>query len=705
MAKTSMQQNNLLNPQQQKAVATLNQYVLILAGAGSGKTHTITSRIVYLINQLNISPQNILAVTFTNKAANEMAERVADKTAAAIKPPLIKTFHSFGAYFLRQFAFAAGRKNNFVIYDEDDSKKILAPILKEKGYPRSELKAIKNWIKQYKQKDEKIDLTNSRDIAYSEMAKIYNQMLLDNNSFDFEDLLLEPLKILKNYPEIAEPFCKRFQYILVDEYQDTNHTQFELLKQICRQNTQLMVVGDEDQSIYRFRGADIQIILQFAQYFPDSEIIRLEQNYRSTPQILHLANQVIKNNQERIGKNLFSQNQQGKNAAVIDALDEREEAAKILYYIDQQQLPYDHTAILFRTNNQSRTFEQLLNQAGIPYIVYGSIGFFDREEIRDTLLLLKWLINPQDKVAFQRFANKPARGLGDKSLEKFFLTAGNYENDLYLALQDILQLTTVPKKAREALFNLSKIFSERDTLLENSSLYEIINHYLIELGLWDYYQKKDSETGTDKIANIKEYLGTIEHLEPGKEQIIQYLEEVSLTAGLNDKKDLSRGIKLMTVHNSKGLEFDHVIIAGLEDGLFPHQNSVVENGSEEEERRLFYVAITRARKTLCFSYCRRRNLFGSWSDSMPSSFFQELDKEYLDLHLLENNIFIKPTDENNPYTNFFFLKKGDKVRHSQYGTGIIMDIKKKHNKHLAMIDFYDYSLKELIIEFSDVEKL
>ncbi len=681
-----------LNVQQKEAVKIDKKHVLILAGAGTGKTKAITTRIIYLINNEKINPGNILAVTFTNKAANEMKERVLKYIKGS--DVTIKTFHSFGAYILRREAFAIGRNKYFQIYDSADSKKALKEVLKKFDFAKSEFGRIQKWIQEYKQQIEIYSNMKYFSDIYKEIYNAYNKYLQDSNSFDFEDLILQPIKIFSKYPDILSKYQSRFKYILVDEYQDTNKSQFELLKFLAGKDNKVMVVGDEDQSIYKFRGADISNILNFEKDFVNAKIIRLEQNYRSTTNILNTANSIIENNTSRLGKKLFTNKLEGNKIILFEAYNEIIEVEKILELIKNNNMNLNNIAILYRTNNQSRPFEQVFNKQNIPYIIIGAIRFFEREEIKDAISILKWLINPKDKIAFGRFVNKPIRGIGKKSLSLFFTESENF-NDLFDALQNISKIKTISKRAGKALSELGKNLKEKNKHLKEKPIDELIYYYLEKLGLLEYFKEKDDKDGTEKIKNITEFIKTIEHRGKGEKVILSYLEEVSLSPTETDENHDNK-IKLMTIHNAKGLEFDNVFIAGVEQGLFPHSNSLESDEEYEEERRLFYVAITRAKKNLIISYCSNRNIFGWENKQEPSDFIQELPIDLLELKFLNKNV-------TNRITPVYL--EGDIVRHKEYGKGEIIRIKKSNGKHLAKIDFWDYSFMELILEYTKLEKV
>ncbi len=682
-----------LNESQKIACTTNEKHVLILAGAGTGKTRTLISRIIYLVKNKNINPFNILAVTFTNKACNEMKNRISRYFNNNIEIT-IRTFHSFGVYILRNEAFMSERNKYFQIYDTDDSKKAIIEVLKKFGINKSMADKIYRWIQNYKQNLEKDSMTNFQNEEYFNIYKEYNEFLKKSNSFDFEDLILEPIKIFKKFPEILKKYQNKFSYILVDEYQDTNHSQFELLKLLNTENNFLMVVGDEDQSIYKFRGADINNILNFEKDYSNVRIIRLEQNYRSTSNILNTANVLILNNNLRIGKTLYSQNEKGSKIKIFESANETEEALNVMDYINTNNFIYNETVILYRTNNQSRPFEQIFNKYKIPHRIIGSIRFFEREEIKDFLSILKWLINPGDRIAFERFVNKPARGIGEKALNLFYLEAVNYI-DLFNALQNIERMKSLTAKQKETFLLLLEIFKDKDKFLNEKAVDKLGLYFFERLNLWEYYKNYDSTHDTDKINNLIEFLKSLEFKGKGIDVIVSVLEETSLTQPEDSIDENNNKIKLMTVHNAKGLEFENVFIAGAEENLFPHINSCDDESDFEEERRLFYVALTRAKKNIFISFCRERNIFGRFEQMNPSVFIEELPKDLLELNLLNKNV----------NSNIDFFQEGDIVKHKDYGKGKIIRIEKSSGKHLAKIDFWDYAFLELILEYTKLEKI
>lgn len=679
-----------LNEQQNLAVTTNSKHVLILAGAGSGKTKTITQRYIYLIKELGVHPSSILALTFTNKAVKEMKERIFLEIGDD-KSLFIKTFHSFGALFLRREYYYSGRAVNFQIYDTDDSKKVVGDVLKKNGYQKGQATAYLKDIREYKQ-----DLASGNFESFmpdfSEIFGQYQEELKLCNAFDFEDLIVEPIKILTEYEEIRYKYRHSFQYLLIDEYQDTNSAQYRLLSLLTDDHTSIMAVGDEDQSIYKFRGADVGIILNFTNDYKNSEIIKLEENYRSTEQILNLANSIISNNQNRIGKRLFSRIKSGDKPVILECNSDFEEAHKIASEIISKKYRFTEAVILVRTNNQTRVFEQVFQQYGIPLRVVGSVSFFQREEIKDVISLIRWFSNSKDRVAFERFVNKPPRGIGAKSLEKFYNHLKDYDGRIDDALRDVGQFSDIPLKARKNLFELASIFDCLSTDIESNPLYDNVVKYLDTTGLHNYYEKRDEEEMRTRLENINEYVLSLKDVPSGKDALYQYLEENALVNLIDENNEGKEAVTIMTVHNAKGLEFDNVFVAGLESGIFPHSRSDSDIEELEEERRLFYVAVTRARHNLYLTYAKQRNLFGRTMDSYPSMFLHEIEPDH-----------IKSDDKTDINRGNAGFKIGDIVKDRNYGKGKVKKIVKKSGKHIAQIDFFEYGMLELVVEFSKLE--
>lgn len=682
-----------LNPRQLDAVLSESKHLLILAGAGSGKTKTITTRIAHLLQNENVHPGQILALTFTNKAAREMKERVF--SFAGNHPGLVlKTFHSFGAMFLRRHAECADRKDNFVIYDDHDSNHLLDLTAAKFNVQKSDLKAVKKWVKRYKQTLE-AESELPEEPKFLDVYNEYNKSLINYNAFDFEDLILQCVRILENNEKLLNYYRNRYLHVLVDEYQDTNISQECFLSLLCGKDTSLVVVGDEDQSIYRFRGADVEQILNFPEKYPDTQIVRLEENYRSTANILNAANAVISNNTLRLGKTLFSTKGDGSKVRIVKNDDENEEGDYIVKEIKSCGYIYKETAVLVRINAQTRAVEESLRRGRIPYVVIGSLSFYEREEVKDVLLLLRWFSNTFDALAFSRFVNKPARGIGRKSLDTFLNFADRqYAGDIYKALNNVA-LSGLKGKTLAVFQDLAAIFLDFDKQFSSGKVQEVFSGYIDKLGIIEYYLNIDKCDGTDRVDNIKEFVNGLAEVRPGLENITAFLEENALISQ-SDRIDDEDSVKIMTVHHAKGLEFENVFISGLEQDLFPHATSVMEYFDDEEERRLFYVAITRAKKELYLCYTKSRFLHGHRCTNPPSSFLAEIPDELSEL--------IK-SDKNDTTSGFFpEFTAGKMVRHRDYGCGKILNVRTVGKYCLATVDFFDYSQAEVILNY-EVKKM
>lgn len=680
-----------LNERQYEAVFSDEKYILITAGAGTGKTRTIVARIIRLIEKKGVRPDNIVALTFTNKAAKEMKDRV-DSYFGDNIGVTIKTFHSFGSYILRNSAGFCGRTKQFNIYDDDDSFKTLKSIVNEDEYKDMIPYEVKKDIARYKQSVETEMITG---YDFHDIYDAYNSALKESNAFDFEDLILKCVDLLRSNPVEKNKYSRRFRYILADEYQDTNSSQFELLKALCGADTNATVVGDEDQSIYKFRGATIENILNFQKEFDPVKIIKLEENYRSTKQILDMANSVIKNNTGRIDKTLFSRSI-GDKPVLSEYEDEYEEASRICSTIIDKALSLKDTAVLYRTNFQSRIFETVLRRNRIPHIVFGAQPYFQKEEIKDVIAILKWLFNPKDKIAFERFVNKPTRGIGKKGLQKFYALSNKFDNNLLETLKNIDKFAKEIKKPDSFLF-LKNIFEKSPAVVDNKLIDNDVSSIITDLGLVDYYKNLDKNDGGERIYNINDLLIYLAKYEG---DVTELLEEISLDANKAGEQT-QNALTLSTVHNAKGLEYENVFVAGVEEDTFPHKNSIGEYGEEDdvdEERRLFYVALTRAKKRLFVSYCSKRNIFGMTKVCRTSRFLSEIEESLFD-EIRRDNCPAEQYDE----PEFRGIRKGMIVRHKDYGSGKIVNILKKSDKHLATIDFYDYSIMELILEFTKLE--
>ena len=616
-----------LNDQQKKAVLECTDPLLVLAGAGSGKTRVITTKIAYLIKDLNCNPRSILAVTFTNKAAAEMKDRVLS-IAEGSDDVMVKTFHSFGAWLLRRNAAQLALSDSFTIYDDEDSLTLLHSIFTK--YKRVELKPYVRSISKAKdyclRPDDDLSVI-SRDPKFPEMYEAYDKKLRGIGNADFGDLISRSVELLKKNPSVRQRIQNRFRAILVDEYQDSNVAQFQLLQQLYGEGSFLCVVGDDDQSIYRFRGAELMNILTFPDKFPNTRVIKLEENYRSDGNILKIAEKVVSNNLGRHGKTLWTKKTDGEKGRLVFFEDQFAEARFCADLVDSDS-NYDGTAILYRTNAQSAAFETVFMRMGIPYKIVGALRFYDREEVKDALAILALVLNPADEVAFRRIINKPARGIGEVSLEKILKEAENEYGNCPAGLRNSLKV--LRGKAKQGAEDFLFWYTAALENLEKTDLAELTQTALKDSGILEYHRQQDQIALTQKVNNLEELVNATSVYPPGRVGLSLFLESLELDPTRLGKQDPSDkpGVTLITMHNTKGLEFDRVIISGMEEGLFPGRANETDDDIEEE-RRIFYVSITRARHLLYFTACRKRSIWGRSSYQMPSRFLRELPMEYV----------------------------------------------------------------------------
>ncbi len=681
---------NQLNASQKQAVTTIEGALLILAGAGSGKTKTITTRLAYLIDEVGIPPSNTLTLTFTNKAANEMQKRALNMLEKSTShPPLLCTFHKFGLLFLKFYIPLLGRKINFILADSDDSKKII----KELNCDLAPLPLVISEVSRYKnsQISPQEALKNAHNELYKHIAKVYlnyQETLLQNNMVDFDDLLLLPIEILKSNPNVATEISQRYQYIMVDEYQDTNDLQYQLLKYLCTTHSNICVVGDDDQSIYSWRGANIQNILNFSQHFKGAKTIKLEENYRSSKSILNAANHLISNNKERLGKTLKSNLGEGKPIEVLHSNDEQEEArnlSKIIKKLLQNGINPKDIAILFRLNALSRSLEEGFNRERIPYVLVGTIRFYERSEIKDVISYFRILTNINDDFSLFRIINKPKRGLGKTTLEKLkslsqIRHCSIYELFTKQSPQSLQQ--TISKKAYNTIWEFFKTIEELQESQSQSSL-KFLDDFEEKIGLCKALSQNSEEV--DRVSNIEEFYGLYrEYVKQNPlMELESFLNELALrsdqedTELRNEQKGVE-GISCMSVHSSKGLEFDYVFIIGLEEGFFPMAR---EDTNIQEERRLGYVALTRAKKELYLSYVDSRFYRGNRASLLPSRFLAESK-------ILAKENFSHPSTTNlSKGADEIGFQKGDCVMHKIFGAGRGIEVTKSGQEVKLKINF------------------
>lgn len=710
-----------LNPEQHIAVEHTSGPLLVLAGAGSGKTRVITNRILRLLEK-GFSANQILAVTFTNKAAAEMRERVAHQTS---NPPLICTFHSLGVRILRESIEHLGYQKNFVIYDEEDAIKILKNCLKELNVDEKAAspKAFKHIISQAKnQLKEPVADSNSivGQIA-PQVFKLYQEKLFESSAVDFDDLLFLPVRLFKECPEVLKTYQKRWQHLLVDEYQDTNHAQYELASLLVADHHNFFVVGDPDQSIYTWRGANIQNILNFEKDWGKAKIIRLEQNYRSTCNILEAANHLIENNENRFKKNLWSNLGEGEKIYIYQAHSERDEATfiidRLLQVKRKNQINFKDMVIFYRTNAQSRPFEDELLRRNIAYDMVGGMSFYQRREIKDVLAYLRLIENPADIVSFLRAINLPKRGLGEATLAKLISFANENHWPIFATCQKVVdnrQLLHLTPKQYEGLQDFINLIASLKKLSTQVPLHELVYQTIQQSGYLNFI-KLEPDTLEDRKANIDELVGKAiewEDLNPNV-TLSDFLADLTLNTTQNEKESSDK-LVLMSLHNGKGLEFHTVFIAGMEETLFPHINCIDSADGIEEERRLCYVGMTRAKRALYLTYTLNRFIWGAARGMRPSRFLREIPPQYVQkvsANSYEPSYSSKPSMVTKrpleiPSEKSSEFNAGDVVMHYDFGVGKILKVKESSLGVTYEISFQnDGSTKTLLGKYAKLNKL
>lgn len=703
-----------LNDKQREAASQIDGSILILAGAGSGKTRTITYRIAHMIENVGISPYSILAVTFTNKAAKEMRERVEELVGGIAKACTISTFHSFGMRLLRMYGKEVGYNSNFTIYDTDDQKRIVKAILKGQNLSINGVKLTErdlvSMISKIKEQIKTLDEYSVMNKQIVEVYDKYNRALLESNAMDFSDILLNTYKLLQK-PEILEKVQNKYKYIMIDEYQDTNNLQYKIIDLIARKSSNLCVVGDENQSIYGFRGANILNILNFETNYNNAKIIKLEENYRSTTTILDAANELIKNNKSSKDKKLWTQNGKGDLIKVLACDNARDEVSRIIEIIKrnhQNGIAYRDMTILYRTNAQSRLFEEGFLRYNIPHKVFGGISFYSRAEIKDIIAYLSIIVNPQDELNLQRIINVPKRKVGEKGIEKIITYARENNLNLLEALSHIKEISGLTVVGKEKLLEMYDIIKELKDLSYTETASYIVQTLIDKIKYIDYIKENYSDAEA-RIENIDEFKNSILELENvvGELRLNEYLENVSLISATDDLEEKSDYVKLMTIHNSKGLEFPIVFLVGFENEIFPGTRAMFEEKEMEEERRLCYVALTRAEKKLYLSHATIRFVYGQDRLSTPSVFLKEIPEKLLDIDVKKERLYfaddysdeikayennrkfekkkteintkntIKIPDNTKEVLDTLGFKVGDKVKHKKFGLGVIKNIDAK----------------------------
>ena len=758
-----------LNEEQRQAVLTTEGPLLILAGAGSGKTRVIAHRIAYLIAEKGVPPWNVLAVTFTNKAAEEMRRRVQGllRGQNISGTPRVSTFHSLCVRILRQDIeqLHENYSRSFTVYDQDDSLRLIRNCLKDLGHDEKHLSArtVQAAISAAKNRGEtvtaysaKAEYADQRRAAIAQVYELYEQRLHANNALDFDDLLIKTVQLLRKDAEVREKYNNKFRYILVDEYQDTNMLQFALIRLLTEKQQNICVVGDEDQSIYKWRGADINNILDFEIHFPDTKTIRLEQNYRSTQTILDVAGSVVQHNLARKGKNLWTSNPRGTRVRYCQALDAESEArfvaAKILEHRDEQ---YDiRAAVLYRTNSQSRVFEEAMRRAGLPYNIVGGFSFYERMEVRDIIAYLKLAMNPNDSIALARVINSPPRGIGKQTLNEIDRRAKEEGVSDWEAISLIINKPEIlNQRAITALKNFRRIVLLLGEMLDEP-VSEVVKAAILESGYENALKSENTDEAEGRLENLQELVNAaVDYDKLGPEGLREFVDHAALVSD-QDQYQPDAPVTLMTMHSAKGLEFPLVFIVGLEEGLFPHSRAALDDAEFEEERRLCYVAITRAEKYLYVSHAMKRRIYGNEVASVPSPFLNEMPRDLMEdvsprkswltfaggspnidyergeyrkerkkftgktynsvdsiaeffkqrRELLGQDQSSKGADKSSESNTALDFAPGSYVRHAKYGRGLVLRREGAGDALKLTITFAGYGQKKLVQKYAGLEK-
>ena len=717
-----------LNSTQKSAVEAVDGPVLIFAGAGSGKTRVLTHKLFYLVDEGIFDPEEILAVTFTNKAAKEMKDRVMKLLKRSELPLSIGTFHSICARILREDIQVLGFSKHFAIYDVKDQIDLLKVLFEDNDISKTLItpNQLRNQISLLKNKIISPDIVErkARTILEKTISKIYAQYqkaLKLNDALDFDDLLNFPLEIFKKKPSILNKYQKRWKYILVDEYQDTNRAQFQFLTKLALAHQNICVVGDDDQSIYGWRGAEVSNILDFEKTFSSCRVFTLEKNYRSTQQILNAATAVVMNNDRRENKNLIAANGSGEPLGLIETIDEQEEASAIISSIEKEiklnKRNFNNFSVLYRTNAQSRALEESFIRQGIPYNIVGSVRFYERKEVKNVLAYLRLVVNLKDTISLRRIINFPARGIGAKTIDKCVQQAEKDKIEFIDVLKKPNKMDIRGKQAN-ALHEFYNTIKKYHDLSEKLSASELASSLVEEIGILSHLKGSPEPDAKDRFDNVAELLTSIEEfsLREPKASLSRFLEDVSLQTDIDHWNDSDNRVTMMTVHSSKGLEFPVVFIAGMDDGLFPLSRSIEDKKELEEERRLFYVALTRAEERVYILYATNRRRMGAETvNGLPSRFINEIPEDSLEKISFSSAVTRKfiinrrkkegLTQMVRTVTDFDDFQVGDNVEHSIFGAGKIMALSGTGENQRVGVVFNDGTRKKLIVKFANLKKL
>lgn len=721
-----------LNEMQRAAVEKTEGPLLILAGAGSGKTRVLTHRIAHLIENLGVYPGNILAITFTNKAAKEMKDRVEDLLGRTTDI-WVSTFHSACVRILRRDIEKLGYTRDFIIYDASDQQTLIKDCLKELNmnedlYPvsmvqgkigsaKDRLLSPQKWMQEH--------MGDFQMAAIGQIYALYQKKLKSSNALDFDDLIFKTVELFMGYPEVLQYYQNKFRYIMVDEYQDTNQAQYKLVSLLAKKHQNLCVVGDDDQSIYSWRGADIRNILSFEDDFPNALVIKLEQNYRSTRKILEAANCVIQNNVGRKKKILWTSNREGDLIRYYRAMNEHDEARFIVEQIqsmaEREGRNYREFAVLYRTNAQSRVIEETLLKANIPYRIFGGLKFYARKEIKDIVAYLRLIQNPADDISIKRVINVPKRGIGDKTMERIGEHAGKTGKSLFQALLELDEIHDFSKKVQRGIEDFVSLIDGYYEQKDQMGVVELITRVLEDSGYMDELQKEDTLEARTRIENLQEFISVAMEFERNSEvnSLEEFLVNISLMSDVDDMDGEENAVVLMTLHSAKGLEFPVVFLAGMEEGIFPISRALHDEGALEEERRLCYVGITRARECLFITHAMIRTLYGRTNYNPMSRFIQEIADDLMDMDRKELERKEKETlapapgiyrgvsmgDRPKPkqHTGDGEFKPGSKVKHDKFGIGTVITVKGSGEKAELTIAFDRAGIKRLVLGYAPVQ--
>ena len=754
---------NQLNDMQRLAVTTTEGPVLVLAGAGSGKTKALVSRAAYLLQGKNIFPGNILAITFTNKAAREMQERMEKLTGYSVQNMWVGTFHGICLRILRRESKYTAYDSNFVIYDDNDQQILLKNIIKQKGLNDKEFapRAVSSEISHAKNilltpDDYDAEITTEWENTVGAIYREYAKRMVEANALDFDDLIMKVIELFEKHPDRLEFYQNRFRYILVDEYQDTNYAQYKLITMLAALHRNICAVGDPDQSIYSWRGADISNILNFEKDYPECSVIKLEQNYRSTKNILEAANKLISHNVQRKPKNLWTDAESG---ALIDYHELPDDSSEGTYVVEtiamnrsQEKRSFKDYAVIYRTHTQARVIEDALIKFGYPYKIYGGLRFYERKEIKDTLAYLRVLINTSDDLSLARIINEPKRSIGNTSVEKLRSYAETVGCSLYDTLHDEQALALVGPAARK---NIAKFYGMMEKLrgkVNEISIPELLDNLWVSIGYREHLEKLDVTTAEAKMENLKEFVAAavefennckvavaaaearkqsadydevMDSIEDKLPTLDNFLAQISLATDLDKWDEDDGAVTLLTMHATKGLEFPVVFMVGMEEKIFPHSRSYMDENEMEEERRLCYVAMTRARERLYLCGSQRRNVFGQYEYMRPSRFIGEIPDEFMEMHTLQQafnkvqtaakastskktNIFTgkgNDTVKKTKSANVQLINIGDKVQHAKFGVGIVVKVEGKGDDAQLHIAFAGQGIKSFIQKYAPIKKV